>query len=236
MGANEDAALDAVLAPHILPATRATLTPSSSPPAPTASRFGGDPFLLDGEAWPHCICGLPLSFIAQLDLRGTAAPPLPFHLISFYYCWDCFPQDGPEGPWRLRTYIDPRDSDATRAPSPTPDPRRTDPLLVTFSPIRTLPVWESIDRFSADARACARAANPDAPWEAFNAACERLAGAQELGTVIGGHPHWLQGDETPPDARFLCAFDSAGSITWGDCGLIYLFLTPNGPSLILQSL
>jgi uncharacterized protein YwqG len=242
MAATDDAnaALDATLAAFVRPRTLVHLDPTDAPLEPTASRFGGQPYAEAGETWPMCICGLPLTFICQLDLRQTVVQERGIALFAFYYCWDCFPQDGIEGAWRLRTWADPRDdkSVAMKVPEQT---RPTARCAVRFEEARSLPVWDGLRSYPPEWRSLARVANPESPWEAYQAACERVAGTQDIKTAVGGYPHWLQGDELPAGHRLLAVIDTEGDahITWGDTGCVFIFLSPDEPpipTLVLQSL
>jgi hypothetical protein len=239
MGSAEDA-LDAALAPLVRPRTLVHLQRSDAPLPPTASRFGGQPYAEAGEAWPACICGLPMTFICQLDLHASVVRERGIALFAFYYCWECFPQEGIQGAWALRTYADPRDDKAVAIEPPAPV-SQTARCAIRFEDARSLPVWEGQDRDAPGADELAKAVNPESPWEAYQAACERLAGPQEITTAVGGYPHWLQGDDLPAGARLLAAIDSeeAAGITWGDVGCVFLFLSadePPVPTLLLQSL
>ncbi len=238
MSAVEDAALDAYLAPRVRPRTRLVLEASGAPLAPTASRFGGVPYLEVGEEWPECVCDRPMSFICQLDVRGTeVGERLPFALCAFYFCWECFPQDPEPGPWTLRTYADPRDDQAIAVDLPEGIDVTT-PCAVELEDARSLPVWEGQARDAPEALELARAADPESPWTAYHAACERVAGPQDIESAIGGYPHWLQGDDQPDGGVLVATIDSEADarISWGDCGAVYLFLTPDGPRMVLQSL
>ena len=146
-------------------------------------------------------------------------------LLAFYYCWDCFPQEGIQGAWRFRTYADPRDDKAVtmEAPKQTSPPAR---CAVRFEEARSLPVWEGHDRDFRGAYELSKAVNPDSPWEAYNAACERVAGTQDIETAVGGYPHWLQGDDLPEGHRLLAAIDSEEAARH----------QPPVPTLLLQSL
>jgi len=234
MGAAEDAALDAWLVPRVRPRTVVRLERTDAPMAPTAARFGGTPYLVAGETWPMCVCGLPLAFICQL--------PVDTGLVAFYFCWDCFPQDPEPGPWTLRMYDDPRDDNAITIAQPD-GARVTERCAVRFEAGRSLPVWEGRECDAPELRALARAANSESPWEAYTAACERCAGPQEIVSAIGGYPHWLQSDEHPEGTRFMASVDTeeAAGITWGDVGMVYLFIADAdadapGPLMVLQSL
>src|SRR6476661_8618944 len=73
---------------HTRPTWRPIVEEADSPP--TASRFGGLPWLAPGEDWPSCTtCDQPLQFFLQIDL-ARLPPELDDQfgtgLLQLFYC------------------------------------------------------------------------------------------------------------------------------------------------------
>jgi uncharacterized protein len=56
----------------------------------TRHKFGGDPDLLDPNAWPTCqACRKRMTFIAQLDSVGDELVFADVGMVYVFYCFDC---------------------------------------------------------------------------------------------------------------------------------------------------
>jgi len=117
---------------------------AEAPLAPTASRFGGNPYAEAGESWPTCAsCERGLSFVAQLDLRATVVREPHVELFAFYYCWHCAPREHERDAWEIRSYLEPKDELAV-ALTP-PDGVRSHPeCRITLRAARSLPNAEHV--------------------------------------------------------------------------------------------
>ena len=183
------------------------------------------------------------------DCKHEAIPGIG--LFTFFYCWECFPQeDGGElaGQWLVRLYPDPQDRKATLIePSQPGEPVQTTPCAVTMQPTHSLPDWDGIAVWCPEAADLSAQADPDEPWQSYLSTAEHLVGEADYATMVGGYPRWVQADATPTCPRcgrwmeLLVQIDSerAAGITWGDAGLVYLFVCPDHLSQIrfeMQSL
>jgi uncharacterized protein YwqG len=199
----------------------------------TASKFGGVPYLEQGEVWPTCpICHQSLSFICQIDLRDTVFKELVgFDLFSFFYCWNCFPQDDSPsnaGAWLVKTYIAPQKGKSLPVQLPS-GVNQTAECRVSFQEAQAVPDWEGTTRWCPKACDVAKRINADEPWTAYQDAVTAIIGhSPEIQSCIGGDPRWIQGEETPDNMTFLAQIDSEedkADIMWGDVGSIYLFVS-----------
>jgi hypothetical protein len=204
------------------------------------SRFGGRPYAEAGDSWLVCgACGRPLTFICQIRMADCAHHPIPgIGLFTFYYCWECFPQEGgaeTAGQWIVRLYGDPQEGKAVSIEPPQPGaPVQTIPCGVTMQPTRSLPDWDGIAVWCPEAADLSAQADADEPWQPYLSTAEQLVGEADYATMVGGYPHWVQSDATPicpgcgQRMELLAQIDSerAAGITWGDAGLVYLFVCP----------
>ncbi len=236
---NEDIAR--LITPLIQAASAVELRRVASAEHGVGSRFGGRPYAEAGESWPICgTCARPLSFICQIHMSDCTHRPIPgIGLFTFFYCWECFPQeDGGElaGQWLVRCYTDPQHRKATLIEPPQPgEPVQTTPCAITMQATRSLPDWDGIAVWCPEAADLSAQANPDESWQPYLSTAEQLVGEADYASMVGGYPHWVQSDATPTCPRcgqrmkLLAQIDSerAAGITWGDSGLVYLFVCPN---------
>ena len=69
------------------------------------------------------------------------------------------------------------------------------------------------------------------------ASVETLGGLTDYATIVGGYPHWVQGEATPgcdvckSGMRLLAQIDTEdeADIIWGDVGCVYIFYCPEHP-------
>jgi hypothetical protein len=209
--------------------------------SPTASKFGGIPYVEAGESWPQCpTCGKPLSFICQADLRQTAyRPACGACFFTFFYCWECFPWSSDVvGQSVVRLYREPDERRAVLLPLPGEVPQ-TAQCLISFVEDVSLPDWEGTSLWCPEASDLACRLDEEWPWETYHDAATAIVGEQEITSRVGGYPRWIQNEDTPPGMDFLAQIDSEdeAGIMWGDVGSVYLFLSPDEPfrtALVLQ--
>jgi len=215
---------------------------ATSPLPLLASKFGGVPYLEMGEEWPICpACKIPLSFICQLDLRQTnyaRRNDVPF--FTFYYCNGCYPtgyHDEPQGAWLMKVYRNPTEQNAADFPVPK-DVTHASECSVDFSEKSSLPDWEGTALHCPEASDISCEFNSESPWEAYQEAVEQLVGVQEIQSVVGGYPKWVQGESTPEGTSLLAQIDteSEANIMWGDVGCVYLFLANEGEPRVSMEL
>jgi uncharacterized protein YwqG len=217
------------------------------------SRLGGQPDMPPGVAWPECE-GVPLSFLAQINLAETAAfeaareLPDSGQLLFFYDAeqsrWGFDPADGKY--FRVLHYAG---DDLVRAPFPDgldEDGRfkagRVAYELSVFLPDRESLAWEQWKLTEEQ-----DAAYDDVWWA--------LANAADVGSKLLGHPDLIQGDmqeecalvtngiycgdpsnwkdaraaalkEDAPNWRLLLQIGSEEEVDmmWCDCGNLYFWI------------
>lgn len=206
----------------------------------TESRFGGEPYAEIGESWPNCpTCKTPLTFICQIDTTSGFHPkPKGIDLFTFFYCWECGPwgmNDDVKGTWVVRTYLDPKDTDAEPIQPDEPEPYPPDACLLLPEKVLSFPDYDELD-FHYEAVAERFSDNED-PWDVYEAAVKSLGGQTDFCTLVGGYPHWIQGDDTPlcdhcqNRMSLLTQIDSEpdAEVMWGDSGCLYIFYCANHP-------
>lgn len=256
-------ALDLLLQKYASPAYQAVL--SVAPPdgsaqdLSTASKFGGKPYFEEGERWPICAkCEKQETFICQLDLRSCPAVNLPdyFGLLSFFYCFQCFPWDTPHPGWTLRNYREAQPQKAIALPEPPlkapgffkkllgARSRKSNCCLVNFELFKCYPQLDELDETGAeeDKKLMSGGELTDSYYERIDA----LTGKSDnFGTLVGGYSQWIQC--FPPDlkckhcARWLRQLVQIGShreadIMFGDAGCIYLSFCDEHPQDIVMTL
>jgi hypothetical protein len=189
------------------------------------SRFGGLPCLSLTNTWPQCgECGLPLTFLLQLDLATVPAPCTwadADGLVQLFFCTRCAPV-GPDS-----TGIALRLLPVQHWTIPGVAPAGTEILperhvLGWHGPHDDLPVE----------------GDPDASLLGEDAQTARALNL--VGDKQGGWPHWLQDPEYPVSPRsgqrldrLLLQLDTTADhlpISLGDSGIGYIFQSPDDPS------
>lgn len=196
------------------------------------TRVGGLPYWPREQPWPACGgCSQLLTFAAQLDFRDPRIrPTVPGDVLTFHYCFSCFPwsPDDPGG-WLL-TWHKAMSSEQLIAAAEIPQVSEE----FQFGPF----YGHSHD-----------AVDYPVPDEAYGG---RIAGEEWTylqftlqGTKIGGYPPPIQPFDTPVDSqgrpmRFLAAIgsvqgyevdqvgnavNSQGDLLWGDMGCVYLWIS-----------
>ncbi|MBI5172580.1 MAG: DUF1963 domain-containing protein [Candidatus Melainabacteria bacterium] len=253
--------LDQLLQKYARPAYQAVLSPAPTDGSTEefASKFGGAPYFEEGESWPVCTkCGKQETFICQLDLRSCPAVHLPdcFGLLSFFYCFHCFPWDAPQPGWTVRNY---RDAQAHRAitlqQAPVKEPGFLKKLfgghnqmvkccLVKFELFDCYPQLDELDEIGddEDKKLLADVELNDTYYERVD---ELTGKSDNFGTLVGGYSQWIQ--SFPPDlkckhcGRWMRQLVQIGShreadIMFGDAGSIYLSICDEHPQDITMML
>lgn len=164
-----------------------------------ASRFGGSPDVLPGFTWPDRD-GVPLSFLAQLDLAEVRAPGVPDHgwLLFFNEAAGLTWGHKPEHADRSAVVFVEADRNAlTRVEHPEPDPGGGPfhPCALTFEIVIDLPyVW---DHILEDHGLVVERYN----WEAYGSVEDRLNCTEAAADLpyyshhhFLGHPQLVQND------------------------------------------
>lgn len=220
-----------LLRPLIRPVTRLELYPVEHPEdlPSLGSHFGGYPYFNPAETWPACgCCRRGMSFVCQLDLSSGYHEKLgDVRLMTFFYCWECSPGGADNDPeiWTIRTYRE-VDSDRAVVVPPPRGVRTARPCRVSMDEGRSLPASDGLEAWSPEADGLSRKIG------AYSDVIQELIGTSDLATVLGGYPHWIQGDGTPECRRCrgpmeLAAqirSEEAASLRWGDVGCAYLFV------------
>lgn len=189
------------------------LKPSSGvDEASTESRIGGLPLIPSGASWPRADTGAPLSFVVQLrldPLHGAATVlGLPITgMLSFFYdmCgqpWGFDPAD--RGSFAVVYTEDPDSVQAAPFPNDLADDFRIDPVALKPEPTVTLP--SPLDRTFP--RNLLSEEEDDAWADALTEIAEALRWGDR--TILGGHPHILQGD-----MRIECEMVARGGVNAG---------------------
>jgi Domain of unknown function (DUF1963) len=165
-------------------------------PGPMASKYGGVPWLRDGEAWPACPnCKKSMHLVMQLDLATLPAAMREVGdtgLLQFFACTSSkplcevdteafFPQSGAKKPKaKLARVVRPEGTCGSPAKAPDLD-RAPEPKAITG--------WTACEDFPQSAR--------ETDVEVDDAVGEALYDACEGGDKLGGWPKWIQDLEYP---------------------------------------
>ena len=185
------------------------------------SRLGGDPDLASDTPWPQ-VDGRPLAFVAQLELAELAllgcAPPLPAEgLLSLFV----LPADiGLANTFALLyaspdTPLEPAQPPAALADGDRFAARALRPARELSLPPPTARTVQRLGLTDAEAAAYAELV---------------IHGDQPLHRVLG-HPALIQASDPRDDdaeLTLLMQIDSedANGMYWGDCGRLYVWVTP----------
>jgi len=193
------------------------------------SHFGGHPLFLEGEEWPKSKKGDNLSFIFQVFNTGKNNIPQDIKLIQFYYDFEEFPWTTKDDGWLVKTYknIDHKKVVTITNPVELREPKYCE---VEFEKVTSLPNWEGISIYNADACELSCILNEDEPWSSYENEVEKLIGEPNYMSQFGGYPRWVQGECTPQkkdgsymDLLFQIDSEDNAGLMWGDAGLIYVF-------------
>lgn len=256
--------LDQLLQKYSRPAYQALLSTepvdATSPQLATTSKFGGIPYFEQGESWPVCAkCQKQEIFICQLDLRACPAVRLPecYGLLSFFYCFNCFPWDAPQPGWTVRNhqYASPEKAIVLAAPVLS-EPgffkklmgRRTESIrccLINFELFDCYPQLDELDELG-DALERKMLAGDDFGDNYYKLIDQLTGKSDNFGTIIGGYSQWIQ--SFPPDLKckicgnWMRQLVQIGShrdvnVMFGDAGCIYVSICDKHPldvSMMLQ--
>lgn len=218
------------------------------------SKFGGAPYFdaSDGGAWPLCtLCERPMDFICQINFNEPPPAVLPiakwFGLVTFFYCWKCYPWSPSRPGWWVKNYPAPEPGKAVPIAVPAmesktpkllswllePKPKPTIPCVVRFEEFTDVPDPEEMELVTDEAGR-ALLSDDDITDDYFEAA-ERISGKlKEYGTICGGFSHWVQGMEE--EGCKLCSgrlvqllqigSEETAGLMWGDAGAVYLRFCP----------
>lgn len=186
------------------------------------SRLGGDPDLASDTPWPQ-VDGRPLAFVAQLELAELAllgcAPPLPAEgLLSLFV----LPADiGSANTFALLYASADTPLEPAQPPAALADGDRFAALALRPARALSLP--------PLTARTVQRLGLTDAEAAAYAELVTH--GDQPLHRVLG-HPALIQASDPRDDdteLTLLMQIDSedANGMYWGDCGRLYVWVTPS---------
>lgn len=215
----------------------------------TGTHFGGAPYAEDGDTWQTCThCHKPLTFICQVNTAECfSSQPANIALFTFFYCWDCSPwemDDANKGTWLVGTYDAPSKAKAVFIQPTSAQPHPTRPCRVELEKVLSFPDWESIDVVEPRASELSANLHLKEPWDQYDALLDRLDAFMDYATLVGGYPHWIQGEDTPlcdecgNRMKMLAQLDSEeeAGIMWVDTGCVYLFQCPQHPRALKLTL
>ena len=223
--------LENLIKPLIRQTTRLHLLPPSTLSENTQleSHFGGHPYFEMGESWPTTEKGKALDFVFQVFNSKELELPENIALVQLFYDWDELPWDTGEDGWLVKIYhkVDKQNIEFISRPEELVE----SPFCkIDFISDRSLPDWEGIDLFKAEAAKLSCVLNEESPWEAYENSVLGLIGKQDYQSQLGGYPKWVQGEATPLNIegnplKLLFQVDSEenANLMWGDLGSIYVF-------------
>jgi hypothetical protein len=198
-------------------------------------RFGGLPQFSNSEVWPNCTkCKAPLEHICEVEIPAdVVARPKSFDCFQFFYCMQCRPWDGSQGPWQIRAFSKGKQEVRMKSKASSLLKEQTFRLISADS----LPNWDGIDSYAPEIMEQCCRERPEAPWALYQSACATLTNSHNgLSTFVGGYPHWLQGNSHPECTSGSCNqltdlliqidSESAVGLEWFDTGLAYIFFCP----------
>lgn len=190
----------------------------------TASKFGGDPYFEAGEQWPICSkCENAESFICQLDLRQAKDAQLPssFGLLTFFYCFQCFPWDAPQPGWTVQNYPQADIAKAVCIEKPAPKQvgffkklfaknntsENSKVALVEFKSFICYPQLDELDEIAEGLAPEFKSLQAEIEENGKEDFCDiyyktiEQSGqdSDNFGTIIGGYSQWIQC--FPPDLK-----------------------------------
>ncbi len=165
-----------------------------------ASRYGGEPDLPPGVAWPRNEAGQYLDFLMQVHLAEATPPPVnnPLPATGHLYCFSGNDKYGSFDELLVLYHDVPPDA-LVRAPQPSDDeriPENGDPLFCHHLIVKTvidLPEWSS-DGEQAIVEALEEAAEDGADvYETYHTMQRGFQAepGQERAGKIGGQPFWI---------------------------------------------
>lgn len=254
----QDAFLRELIAPLERKAYRAELI-AGEPDDPLASKFGGKPYFEDNEDWPICSrCQNAMHFICQLDLRQCSAADLPadhFGLISFFYCWKCYPFETGAPGWMFSYHERPALEKYRALEMPaknenrnllakliSPPAKLTVPCTVKLIEAISIPEYEEFEGLVPETSRL-MLDDLDAVDQYYDLLEEIEArGADDCLTQVGGYGAWIQGKpellchECGSELQLLVQIGSEkhAGIMFGDGGAIYITYCREHPDVLLM--
>lgn len=217
---------------HILGLRRSAWLPvvEATPGLPTASKFGGIPYLRGGEPWLTCQhCGEPMPLLLQLNLaelpealRGEFGDGL----LQLFYCANGETSCESE----CDTFFPFTEGKFVRVILPDVDTPPTIPEHVTHFPEQRIIGWEEADDYPDSQEALEQGIEyTEREWEQLIE-----ADFPRSGDKLSGWPHWMQGIEYPrcricqTPMRFVFQIDSNDHLPFmfGDMGCGHLTQCP----------
>lgn len=218
---------------HLLGLRRSAWLPvvEALPGLPTASKFGGIPYLRDGESWPTCQhCGEPMPLFLQLNLAELPAAlrgEFGDGLLQLFYCTNgdasCESECDTFFPFTEGKFARVILPDADAPPSAIPD-------TIALFPEQRIIGWEEIEDYPDSEEALEQGIEyTDCEWEQLVE-----ADFPHSGDKLSGWPHWIQGIEyprcrlcqTPMQLVFQLDSNDHLSFMFGDMGCGHLTQCP----------
>lgn len=245
--------LKELLQKYAKPAYFASLS-GDEPDDVTKSKFGGRPYFENGESWPLCKkCQQPEFFICQLDMRECPATGLAdyFQLVSFFYCWKCFPWDPEQPGWTLMHHRQPSIEKALKIEMPPlpkqgmlakfieGEPKPTKPCSITFTQFKSYPQMDEIDEFGDEDDRDLLDEN-DIADEYYELIEELEERKMDYDTIIGGWAEWIQSlpeircekCQNQMDQLMQIGSEAKANIMFGDAGAAYFHFCKSHPELV----
>jgi hypothetical protein len=238
------AALDAAVRASAVPLTELHVgdaLPADHVFPPTATHFGGTPYLEAGESWPT-YDGHPYDFVCQVNLRECPHhPDVPFDLFTVFALWS---SEAMEQIWApggdlddacvVRTYRDAAPSKAVTVPRPPPlseeeYPVRPCPVRLTAGAM--VPDWED-----APPAVKAAASRLGDPVRQYRRSLRRLGYREPEASRIGGIPRFVQSDFFEGSDLFLLAqieYEPPACNSIGDAAPIYVAVSASDPTRVV---
>ena len=218
---------------HILGLRRSAWLPvvEAKPGLPTASKFGGIPYLRAGESWPTCQhCGEPMPLFLQLNLtelpealRGEFGDGL----LQLFYCTN----GGASCESECDTFFPFTEGKFVRVVLPAADaPPPAIPDAIALFPEQRIIGWEEVEDYPDSQEALEQGIEyTDREWEQLIE-----ADFPHSGDKLSGWPHWIQGIEyprcricqTPMQLVFQLDSNDHLSFMFGDMGCGHLTQCP----------
>ena len=215
-----------------LPAVRMTALPSG---AAGRSRLGGAPDVGRGFEWPQRD-GVPLAFLAQVDLASAARFPFaavlpPRGLLSFFYDaeqqpWGFDPKD--RGRWLVHFEPDPATVARRDPPDALPESSRFPEVPVEMSEVETMDDHPDDEEDEDPAPRHQLLGHPAAVQGEMRLECALVTHGLNTGDASGyADPRAKALEATADQWRLLAQIDSddAAGMMWGDLGRLYFWIT-----------
>lgn len=216
------------------------------------SKFGGEPELRDGEAWPVCTtCRAPMSFLLQLEFSTLPKPVAGAGLLQLFYCST---DDGGCETWA------PFSGTSVARLVDGALVRRAPPAGIDSQPERVIAGWDAVEDFpnsqeheALGARrslhlrlrantvhiVCDALGFDEAGLDLEECSAEVIASAS-VGDKLFGWPHWVQGEEYPLCPRchakmklvFQVDSEAGVSLMFGDAGIAHLTQCETHPDVL----